>query len=164
MTAAAPHRSGLRWRIVCASALLYLPLLLLVLAASSLADSQSGKAYVARILARPPREVPSLPVWHRREWPGVDLARDPFASTPVVVSSPATSLPTADGPRLVATYRQGSVDFALMRSTQGLAARAVGDAWGDGRIGEIWSNGIAVDIAGHREFVPIGSGATTAGH
>lgn len=156
MQSATPQQSGSRWLLVGACAVLYLPLLLLVLATSTLIEPESWRASVERILARAPREVPPLPVLRPSSPPRIALARDPFDPSPAVAAAPvAPAAGDADAPRLVATFRKGGSDFALVRVAAGLRAFAVGDAWSGGRIGVIGSNGIGVDAEGHRAFVPI---------
>lgn len=144
---------GARWPIALGIALLYLPLMLSVLATSTVVAPESWPASVAKILSSPPRAVPSLPVLRAVPSPAIALTHDPFDPAPAAPAAPLSADATL--PHLLATYRKEGTDYALARVPGGLVALGVGDAWRDGRIGVIGSNGIGVDADGHRTFVPI---------
>lgn len=145
--------SSPRWPSAVGIALLYLPLCLIVVATSTGIAPESWQASVAKILSSPPREAPPLPVLRAAASPAIVWTHDPFEPAPAAPPAPASADPAAL--RLLATYRKDGADYALVRLQGGLVALGVGDAWRDGRVGVIGANGVGVDAAGHRSFVPI---------
>jgi len=143
---------------------LYVPLLLLAIAAISFSGGDDTRKYVEQTAKRPPVPPPPLPVLRVVEWPdAVKLERNPFAPAAIGASGTATPRSAATpqdihGVRLVASYRDTLRPYAIgIRADGAITRLGVGDEIDGAVIEAIEERNLVLTSRGQQQVVPIPS-------